>query len=194
MPERGSGGSCHRFEIGVVGHDRDELTSECSCTPTEDQVIEAVAEFGDHDDDPRRRAIVDLELGVDPAGEMLERADHVVRAGLPGRGEFRTYEERVSCRVVELSMVNDLAAVTEQERRDGVHDAAARGAPQGQREGRGHGELSGRGDRVSGCRSRIFGRGVDEPIGQVVGERRAHEEGVRVGVFVAVDHDARLGD
>ena len=66
----------------MVGDDSDQLASECPCAPTEDQVVEAVAELGHHDDDPCGRAVVDLELGVDPGGEMFERADHVVCAGL----------------------------------------------------------------------------------------------------------------
>jgi hypothetical protein len=101
------------------------MGAEAARTPAEEQVVEAVPELRDHHQDPRRGAVGELELHAEVPGHRGERAGQIVHCGLFGAGEGRAQEQRAADVVVELLVLDDVTALPDQERRDGVHDAGA---------------------------------------------------------------------
>ena len=126
-------------EVAMIRDDRRNLDRQITRAITEEQVVQTVAVFGDHDRDPRfHREIADLEGHRKVPGDRRERgAQRVDRlrafeAGVRPR-EGDAHEKPVRPGIAELRAVDDVAAVLDEKPRYGVHDADRILAREGQR-------------------------------------------------------------
>ena len=98
-----------------------------------------------HDADSQGLGVVrQLEVHRELVGHLRAEGRGQLRGvgvGVAAGNELGPQEERMPNGVVELSVLDDVAAVSEQERRDGVNDARSLRAAQGQDEGSRHGRL-----------------------------------------------------
>ena len=142
MDERQAPRLRHRLQVLVVGHDGHEIGVEAAGPPAEDQVVEAVPHLRHHHQHALRAVVRQLELHRELVGHLGPEGRGQLRGvGITGGDELGSQEERMPDGVVELAVLDDVAAVLEDERRDRVHDARPFRASQRQDEGVGHGSL-----------------------------------------------------
>lgn len=93
-------------EVRVIGDDQGDLDGELAGRGTEEEVVEAVADLGDHDQDAGLLGGGDeLEVHGEGLGRGLEglaQLIDVLLAGILVGGEMRAHEESVRCRIAEL--------------------------------------------------------------------------------------------
>jgi hypothetical protein len=141
VAEREAGRLSHRAQVLVVGDHRDEFGAEAARAPAEDQVVEAMAEPGHHDENPLRLVPGDLIGHGELAGHRAEGRRQAVSVDVLGAGERGPQEQLPADGVVELLMLDDVAALLEQERADRGDDARTFLAAQREGERVGHGCL-----------------------------------------------------
>lgn len=122
-----------RLKVRVVGHDDGHLDQQLARLHAEQQVVEAVANLGHHDEDAslalERAEVVrhgvlggeGLEVGLEVGGGLgiLDRGR---------RGKVHAHEEVVGGRVGELLQVQHVVALGGEDAGDGVDDAGLVGA------------------------------------------------------------------
>jgi len=125
-------------ELAVVAHDGADVQRQQARLPAEQQVVQAMAFLADHE----HRAH-GLAGGVQLPAHLkaLRKSPQLLaqRAGVQRAGELHPHEEQAGVVVVVLGRLFDVAAALEQKAGDGVHDAGAVGAGEGQDIGRAHG-------------------------------------------------------
>ncbi len=120
--------------VAVVGDHRDHVDGQVTAAGAVEQVVEAVAVAGHHD---QNAAPCAHGFEVPPHGEGGGHGGEVAAQGprhalAVGGGEADPHEEVSVAAVAELLVVDDVAAVLQQEPRDGVDDAGCLGAVEGQ--------------------------------------------------------------
>lgn len=116
-----------RLKVRVVGHDDGHLDQQLARLHAEQQVVEAVANLGHHDEHARlalegAEVVLHAVLGR----QRLEVGLEVRRGrGVGGRGraEVHAHEEAVGVRVGELLQVEHVVALGGEDARHGVDDA-----------------------------------------------------------------------
>jgi hypothetical protein len=99
------------------------------------EVVEAVSEPGHQYQHPLRLVAGELVGHRELVGNHREGGREVFRVEVPGTDEGRPQEQPSADRVVELLVLDDVAAVVEQERGDRADDAGPFGAAEREREG-----------------------------------------------------------
>ena len=93
-------------KVRVVGYDEGDIDGELAGRGTEEEVVEAVTDLGDHDQDAGLLGGGDeLEVHGEGLGRGLEGLTQLVNTLLSGilvSGEMRAHEESVRCRIAEL--------------------------------------------------------------------------------------------
>ncbi len=107
-----------------------ELSDPCA----EQEVIQAVPKFGDHD---QHAALVALLLQLPVHAVLLangrKRRTKLVNSGfVTGRREVDPHEEVALSAITELLVVDDVAAVFQQEAGHSVHDSGTFGTVEGE--------------------------------------------------------------
>ena len=115
------------LEVAVVGDDRGDLDVERAGARAEEQVVEAVAELGHHDQRAGRRRRVPQGPG-DPVG-LGDGAESVtqsfqVRVRV-GNVEVDPHEETALEPIIELLALQDVAGVPDEEAAHGVDQSGA---------------------------------------------------------------------
>ena len=125
-------------EIRMVGHDEGHLDGELVHAEAVQQVVEAVANLGDHDEDAGlARGRLDLVVHAILGGELVKGLDEVRRGGdvlifrLGGR-EVHAHEEALGDGVTVLLQVGNVVVLGGEDAGDGVDDARTVGAGQGE--------------------------------------------------------------
>ena len=128
-------------KVAVVADDGANVQRQQAALPAEHQVVEAVAFFADENDGAHRLGHgVQGPLHGKGLGKQLQAQAQVVLGELAA-GELHPHEKQAGGRVVVLGCFFDVAAVFQQETRDGVHDARAVLAGKGEDVGVLHGAL-----------------------------------------------------
>ena len=118
-------------EVGVVGDHGGDLDRQRAGAGAEQQVVEAVAEPADHEDDPHPLlGGVDLPVHAVRVAHRGEAGPQLVGGHLGLGGEVHPHEEQPGVLVAELLAVHDVAAGHEEVAGDRVHDALLVGARQ----------------------------------------------------------------
>lgn len=133
-------------EIGVVGDDQRDFNVKLAGGLTEEQVVQAVTNLGDHDHHAGLLGGgVDLKVhgeglcgGLEGSAQLLEFGDLI---GLGGRHKLHAHEEALRGQVAELGGIDDVQVVLDEEGRDGMDDARAIGAREGEDEAGGHDDV-----------------------------------------------------
>lgn len=119
-------------EIRVIRHDERDFDGELSHTLPEQQIVETVPNFRDHDHDPRLRGIgAKFIVHRQRRGDMLELLQQFFeiqcRWGLESvvGPEVHAHEERAGHCIAILLRVHNVKVVLCEEAGDGVHDAGA---------------------------------------------------------------------
>lgn len=111
-----------RFEVGVVGDDQGNVDGELARLLPEEEVVEAVADFGHHDED-----LGLLRHGTQRVVHLHGGGERVEFRGEMGRGlgwtKVHSHEELLRVAVTELLEVQDVQAVLGEDARYGVDDA-----------------------------------------------------------------------
>lgn len=115
---------CELGVLRVVGHDQRHLDAELAGLHAEQQVVEAVADLGHHDEDARLprdgpNVVGHLILGR----ELVEGLGEVRRVRLGDGAKVHAHEEPTGGRVGELLQVQDVVLVQGEDTGDGVDDA-----------------------------------------------------------------------
>jgi len=121
-------------EVHVVRHDGRNFHRQQAAAVAEQQVVEAMADLGHHDQHAR------LALGVMQCAVrtqvLAQRAEAGAQQFVGHRVVFQrevdAHEEQLRFRIAELGRVDDVAAMFGQKTRDAQHDAAVVQAGQGQ--------------------------------------------------------------
>ena len=128
--ERQPGRLDHRTMGLVVRRHHGDLGPQAAGPPAEDQVVQAVTELGDHDQQSVRGRVVEPGIHAEPIDHGRERAPQIVEGVGVAAGEGRPEEEGAADPVVELLVLLDVQAVLDQERGDRVDDPRLLRAPQ----------------------------------------------------------------
>ena len=122
----------------MVGHHADDLDRQLAGAFAEQQVVEAVAEPGDHHQHPQPVPVRDqVPAHAELLGHRLERGPQgrlVGGQGTAGGRDVHPHEQVPGPPVVELLELGDGEALVDQHTRDGVHDARLLGAVQREHE------------------------------------------------------------
>ena len=119
----------------MVGDHGDKLGAETAGGPPKDEVVEAVAEFGRHHQHPRRLVAGDLVRHGELVAHRREGCREPLGVGVPSADEGRPQKQPPADCVIELLVLDDVAAVFEQERGDRADDARTLGAAERESEG-----------------------------------------------------------
>lgn len=110
--------------VGVVRHDDGDLHAQLAGLHAEEQVVETVADLGDHDEDTGlagdgTNIVVHLVLG----GELVESLDEVLGGLCLGRAKVNTHEEALGDGIGELLEVENVVLVGGKDASHGIDDA-----------------------------------------------------------------------
>ena len=112
-----------RLKGRVVGHDERDVDGELTGLGAEEQVVEAVADLGHHDQDPRLlRDGPDLVLHLVLGRELVEGLGQVLGAGSRRRAKVHAHEELFRHGVGELLEIENVVALLREHASDGVDD------------------------------------------------------------------------
>lgn len=139
-------GSSQSGKVGVVGDDQRDLDVKLAGRLAEEQVVQAVTNLGNHDHHPGL-----LGSGVDlivhreglcgrlkGGAQLLELGDLI---SLGGRHKLHAHEEALRGKVAKLRGIDNVQVVLDEECRDGMDDARAIGAREGEDEAWGHDDV-----------------------------------------------------
>ena len=102
----------------MIGHHEDDVAAEAATAPAEDQVIQAVAELGHHDQDALLGLVMEAELHLEAVGNGVELLLEPFRRVLGGTRECGAQVQRLAEPVVELLVLVDVEATFEEKSGD----------------------------------------------------------------------------
>lgn len=128
------------FKFRVIGHDQRHLDGELAYALTVEEIIEAVPNLGDHDENPRLAARrLDLVVHAIFGCQSVKRCDEMRRGrrGLLATcclvdGEVHTHEEALGDGVTVLLQIGNVVLVGGEDAGHGVDDAGTVGAGEGE--------------------------------------------------------------
>ncbi|KAF1858298.1 hypothetical protein Lal_00014799 [Lupinus albus] len=120
-------------EVHVVRHDRRNLHRQQAAAVAEQQVVQAMADLGHHDQHARfAPGVVQCTVRPQVLAQRAEAgAQQFVGHRVVFQREVHAHEEQLRFRIAELGRVDDVAAVFGQKARDAQHDTAVVQAGQG---------------------------------------------------------------
>jgi len=130
-------------KIGVVGNDQGDLDAKLTGRLTEEQIIEAVTDLGDHDQHAGLfHSGVDFEVKGERLGRGGKRSSQFLEFGglitSSGLRKLSAHKETLRGRVTELGRIDDVEVILHEKSSDRMDDTRAVRARKSENEARSH--------------------------------------------------------